>query len=372
MGTRLIRVLIGALAALPCLAEPSPAQLCADDLKAIPSFLLENDAGAAAHLAQLGQKHFSDAFAQAIRAAGQVTDPDACDKVLRSYLKVWRKGHLLIWRRPAANAAAGPSTAKQEAPAEKNVQVSMLSQKTALIRLRSFSPEVRALLVASLREHRHALARRPNWIIDVRDNGGGSDSSFEPLLPWLLPDEFVTVGSELLATPANIRAEERVCALFAPGDPLCERTSKDALAQMRKGRPGEYVPQDDLGALQFTRAKAVEQRRPFRVAVLIDDGCISSCEEFALVARQSFSVKLIGRRTYGALDYSNLRPHELPSGQRALMYAISRSTGLPGRSVDLAGVPPDIYLPSSGEGRLDTGEIQRVQAWLEGGSLAPR
>ena len=78
------------------------------------------------------------------------------------------------------------------------------------------------------------------------------------------------------------------------------------------------------------------------MAVLVDNACASSCEEFLLAARQSFHVKLIGRNNYGALDYSNLRRHTLPSGVRQLQYATSRAQ-----------------------------EIVRVQHWLEGGSLRP-
>jgi C-terminal processing protease CtpA/Prc len=108
-----------------------------------------------------------------------------------------------------------------------------------------------------------------------------------------------------------------------------------------------------------------------RVAVLMDNGCASSCEEFLLTVRQGFAVKLVGRRSRGSLDYSNLRPYVLPSAERVLRYAISRSLRLPDLPVDLSGVEPDIYLPapSSAESRAD--EVLQVRHWLEGGTLAP-
>ena len=104
---------------------------------------------------------------------------------------------------------------------------------------------------------------------------------------------------------------------------------------------------------------------PRRVAVVIDQACGSSCEQFVLSVRQSYNVKLFGRRTAGALDYSNLRPQVLPSGKRLLWYATSRSLRLPYLPVDAAGIPPDVYLPPAAAGADPGAEIERVRAWLE-------
>lgn len=365
---------LAAFGSLNCWGEQSAAQLCVLDLQAIPGFLLENDTGAKIHFAQLGQKHFDDAFAEAKSAAEQVTDASNCDEVLRRYLKAWRKGHLSIRNSPQApvtRVTSNSSVPAATTPAADEPSITMLSKKTLLLTLKSFRPGNRVSLIALLKRHHEELAAHPNWIIDVRGNGGGSDSSYEPLLPWLLPDETVTAGAEWLATPANILGQEQVCARFAPGDPQCEKDSKEAVARMRSVKPGTYIAQEGSGEIQFERVKALERRRPSRVAILIDGGCASTCEEFVLAARQSFSVKLIGRCTFGSLDYSNLRPYALPSGQRELWYATSRSLRLPDDPVDIAGIPPDIYLPQSGEDKASEKEMRWVQSWLEGGSLAP-
>jgi hypothetical protein len=44
-------------------------------------------------------------------------------------------------------------------------------------------------------QHRKALVAHTNWIIDVRDNDGGNDSTYYPLLPWLMPDQRESVGA---------------------------------------------------------------------------------------------------------------------------------------------------------------------------------
>jgi C-terminal processing protease CtpA/Prc len=226
-------------------------------------------------------------------------------------------------------------------------------------------------LIALLRKHRQDLATRANWIIDVRDNDGGNDDTYYPLLPWLLPDEREDVGAEWLSTPANIEGQEKVCASVGSDDSQCKAYVARAVKRMRSVASGSYVAQEDGAAIHYLRVENLEPQRPARVAVLIDSGCGSSCEEFLLTVRQSFNVKLLGRRSHGSLDYSNLRPHELPSGERILRYAVSRSQRLPELPVDVAGVQPDILLPKPADESARQDEVLRVRRWLEGGSLSP-
>lgn len=357
-----------------CLGQSTVANLCAKDLEVIPGFLLVNDTGAKDELAQYGQKHFDDAMAEAKVAALKVSDSDGCIDVLDHYLKAWRKGHLEVSPFPwpqAKPAAAGPAAQTAPAPLKHAPKFQILSSNTILLTLNSFEDENRAPLIALLQQNHEALAKHPNWIIDVRGNGGGNDSTYWPILAWLLPDETVSVGMDWLATPANLKAYEESCGSLDHFDPECKKYNDDRVARLRNAPTGSLVPQDDSGGISFDRQKPLEPHRPSRVAILIDRWGGSSCEQFLLIARQSFNVKLIGQHTYGALDYSNLVAFPLPSGERSLWYATSRSLRIPDDPVDLAGIPPDIYLPLATGEHAKEEEIVRVQSWLEGGSLAP-
>jgi peptidase S41-like protein len=372
--TTVMGLALAACFSLNCFAGPA-AEACVKDLDALPSFLLENDAGARDRLAQLGQKYFDDALAEAKSAASQIRGNASCAPVIQKYLRAWRRGHLSVEEITAAPASTAPQQSSEDAAAEhlkKAPTIEILSAKTLRLTLKSFELYNRDPLIALLKAHREDLEGHPNWIIDVRGNGGGGDDSFRPLRPWLMPDEFASANTEILATPANIEGYSRVCAIFAPGDAECQKFVTDSIARMRKAAPGTYVAMDDGGAMSYHRMEWLEPHRPSRVAILIDGGCASSCEEFVLEARQSFDVKLVGQHTSGSLDYSNLAPHDLPSGRRRLWYATTRSSRIPGLTVDVAGVPPDIYLPIEGGADAKSEEARRVQNWLEGGSLAPR
>jgi hypothetical protein len=353
------------LSAANASAATAPEQ-CRTDLESIPAFLLANDTGAPDELGQRGQAHFDAALVQARSSADHAQDNQACDQALNEYLKSWRKGHLLV------RDATGPDSLLVKPEAWRTPTIRFLSAETALLTVPSFAGRYREPLALLIGQQHRALAARANWIIDVRGNNGGDDATYAPLLSWLLPDGWEDAGAEWLVTAANIEGQETVCARVEPGDTACQRFMAKAIERMRGVASGTYVQQADGPAIRHKHVAKIEPSRPSRVAILMDSGCGSSCEEFLLSVRQSFQVKLMGRPSFGSLDYSNLRAHTLPSGQRVLWYATSRSNRLPGLSVDVAGVQPDVYLPEAVTVVARDDEVFQAQRWLEGGSLSPQ
>jgi hypothetical protein len=372
LSASLALMLLPGIAQRALAAVPRSAGSCLTDLEAIPAFLLTNDAGARDELAQLGQKHFDDAMAEARESAASAATPDECVKAINPYLRAWRRGHLWVDLAPQAQAPGPKDYRPQTAPNSfGDPTYRELSPKTILLTLPTFEYPVRDKLEALLKEHRKGLVKHPDWIIDVRDNGGGTDASFQPLLPWLTPGGMVTVGMLWYSTPANVQDWREMCRTTAPGNKECEEIADSVIDRMKKVPAGSWAPAGDHGGISYWYADSVEQHRPGRVAVLIDHPCASSCEQFVLTVRQSFAVKLIGRHTFGSLDYSNLVPRTLPSGNLRLWYTTSRSLRIPDDPVDVAGISPDLYLPLGRGPTAKDDEIKRVQNWLEGGSLAP-
>lgn len=347
----------------------SAGDACGRDLEAIPPFLMENDAGARDLLTQRGEPAMAAALLRARADAAQIADDRACLGLLTTYLKLWRKGHLWVSASPAAEgASAAPAAATEPAGPARLPQLRVLSPRTLLLHLPSFSPPQRAALEALMRKQRAVLLSHPNWIIDVRDNDGGADGSYAPLLPWLLAERPVSVAVEWLATPANLRAHEQICPRYAPGDAACVEFAQSVLASLQAVPTGSWA-RVQADRFIYEPGQVPEKHRPQKVAVLMDKDCGSSCEQFLLTVRQGFGVKLLGRPSYGALDYSNMRPFTLPSGRRELWYATSRSLRLPQLPVDALGVLPDILLPELQTGADAQAEVLAVQRWLEGGSL---
>ncbi|MFZ6656559.1 S41 family peptidase [Undibacterium sp. TJN19] len=343
------------------------AASCKADLETIAPFMLENDTGAKDHLKQKGQAYFDAALAQARQQAAKAKDWKTCKTVLTDYLLTWRKSHLYLYLTAKENTAGNTL---QGSANKIDPELKILSDKTILLTLPSFDNAVQPALEQLIKTKREILETHANWIIDVRENSGGADSSYYALLPWLMPDEFGTVNAEFLVTPANIKVQESICSLSDPAQKSCAEYLQNITKEMRKLKPGDYFLPNQTEII-YERSPTTPANLPKRVAVLMDNACASSCEQFLLTVRQSFNVKLLGRSSMGALDYSNLRPFALPSGQFQLLYATTRSKRIPHLQVDVAGIMPDIYLPPPGDQKARDAEIQQARSFLENGRLTP-
>ena len=358
---RLLLALLFSIALLDAHAG-EVADACAADLDALPGFLLANDAGGRDIAAQRGPA-LEEALERARGSAREAVDDAACVDLLRGYLRTWRHGHLSISplaTAASAGAASLPSTSDSRAP-----RFRVLSPQTALLTLPTFNDRYGPLIAMLVAAHRREIVSRPNLIIDVRRNNGGSDSSYAPILPLVAANVTRTMNAEFLATPDNIAASEAVCKLPEVSSTVCMRFMAPVLEAMKAAPTGTYVLPTGAPRIEIDAPRRV-LANPRRIALMIDGRCGSSCEEFVLIVRQSFKVKTFGRPTAGSLDYSNLRPHDLPSGKRRLFYATSRSLRLPSNPIDPGGIGPDQLLPVPENEAAFDAEIATVRGVLEG------
>lgn len=336
--------------------------LCTNDLEDIAAFLPLNDAGAEAAL-----RHHASTIEAALqtarKGAAEATGEPSCGPVLRTYLQAWRKGHLSLAPWPWTTVGELASQGHGQVDVFK-ARLKVLSQRTVLLTFPTFYDGYQRDIAQLLEKNRNTLESHPDWIVDVRRNNGGSDGAFAPLMPWLMSGGYVLHNVSWLATPANLQAQQDVCGIV-DDRAACEKMMEPIIGGIRAVPQGQFALARGGRAISYGVEAKVEQHAPQHVAVLIDHDCGSSCEQFLLQVRQSQRVKLLGRPTSGQLDVSNLRPHVLPSGVRAIFYATSRSGRLPAMPIDDIGVQPDILLPESST----EDEVLRVQRWLEGGSL---
>src|SRR5262249_20741961 len=154
----------------------------------------------------------------------------------------------------------------------------------------------------------------------------GQDPSFSELLPFIYTNPFVIYTTEIWASENNIAHYKKDLEdTSMDGDDRMDLQRFINDAQNHKGKFVNRFTRDtihlDLDTIY---------RFPEKVAILIDNKCASSAEEFLLRAVQSKKVILFGRHTLGVLDYSNVMPIWLPSQKRVFALPMSRSKRLPG------------------------------------------
>ena len=232
-----------------------------------------------------------------------------------------------------------------------------LSPQTLWLRIPDFNDSRAAPLRELVAAHRQELASTPNLVIDLRNNGGGSDYVYAPLVPLLYTRPIVTIGMEMRASADNIALRQEVADRIRDGAPD-NAAAIEAQNRLMRERLGQYVMPDPR-PFDIERHEMVLPF-PRRIAVLID-GAGSTGEQFLLLARQSRKATLFGQRnSAGVLDFANVVGMPTPSGRHMLQWATSRSLRLPQDPVDPDGIAPDIRIPD------DVRDAVRYAAqWLE-------
>lgn len=230
-----------------------------------------------------------------------------------------------------------------------------LDSATLLLTVPTMNETVRGQLDSLIRAGSALLERTPNLIIDCRNNGGGSDITFYPLRPYVYTGSVKGHGGQIYATDDNIEKYEKL--RHNKDFPKKYRLYFASMARRMRRNKGGYVGKCKESTEKFKQAKPFPQK----VAILINGGCASSCEQFVYYARQSKRVTLIGQNTAGIMDYGNLHNLDFPCATFGLAYPTSRSCRVDaGKGIDGTGMPPDVRIEEK-----DTNWVQFAQEYLK-------
>jgi hypothetical protein len=218
--------------------------------------------------------------------------------------------------------------------------IEQLNPNTLYMRIRTFDHGIKPSIDKMIADNFDKLSSAENLIIDLRDNGGGSDLSYEELMPLVYTNPVRTPAVSFLSTPLNIENTEML--LNIEELPEDDKRMIANLVENMKARPGEFVPIENEEVEVVSRDTIYEF--PRNVGIIVNDGCASATEQFLLAAKQSRKVKLFGTSTSGALDASNVRQTDSPDGRYRLSYTTSLSARIPGMAIDDVGLQPDYYI----------------------------
>lgn len=335
------------------------------DVAAAIGIVERNYAGYRDKRKRSGAKTIDAATRLARRAAMTATTTEDCVRILNKWARVFKDKHVSALmldkdgRPTICNAAKEAKTSHSPAVAwsfEPTARV--LSDETFLITVPSFAIRYKPGLDALTKKYDAEIKRRPNLILDLRGNGGGSDLAFSSLVPYLYTQPLVTVGSDILVTRENADSWE---ALLTPISAAEKRAPTGRLRAMM------LIPKEEKETRAFVADRVKRMRAeaegtflrsqadcceslpevfplPSRIAILMDGRCGSTTEQFLLLARQSKKVSLFGQPSAGVLDYANVRVFALPSGKCFMAIPTTRSRRLPKDPIDNIGIVPDVRI----------------------------
>ena len=188
-----------------------------------------------------------------------------------------------------------------------------------------------------------------NLIIDLRNNCGGSDTVFLPLLKFLLVENDTMFGKpifteedDILYTERNADGRTKLYKEYLESSTSDEvrRYIVELIEEQTRNKGKGFLPAKPDNFLFPTSGT----RYPEKVVVLTDYYCASSAESFVEIASRLQKVTVIGRPTMGINDYANLTRFDF--GEYVLHYPTSRSRAIDrGKGTRGKGLNPDIYVP---------------------------
>lgn len=215
-----------------------------------------------------------------------------------------------------------------------------VNENTLLLRIPSFTFDQKAFIDSVLNEHQDLISSTRHLIIDIRNNGGGSDASYQKLLPYIYTNPYRHIGAAFLSTPLNNKKMKSYLEYPNLTDEE-ELWVRNNLKILNEGL-GKFVNLDSsiVSEVKFDTVYTY----PKKVSILINENNASTSEQFLLAAKQSQKVKLYGRTTAGILDFSNMNFVDCPCGDITLGYSTSKSFRIPDYPIDGIGIQPDFYL----------------------------
>ncbi|MCL1668345.1 S41 family peptidase [Elizabethkingia ursingii] len=222
--------------------------------------------------------------------------------------------------------------------------VKKLTPKTTIIKLQNFSYIFLDTIEAMLEKNKKLIENSEFLIIDVRDNGGGTDNAFRSIMPYISTNPIRHVGVEYLSSESFIRNSQKYLQEIEK-DSIKNRENIDDLRKriaILKKNLGKYVNFKDERVSVETINYA--PKSPSQIVVLTNNHTGSAAENFLLRAKQSKKVKIMGIPSSGVLDYANAMFFEYGCDNYKLLMPTYRSFRLPDYPIDNIGIQPDIYL----------------------------
>ncbi|MDR6969524.1 hypothetical protein J2X31_003557 [Flavobacterium arsenatis] len=266
-----------------------------------------------------------------------------CISILNEYISFFKDEHIYLQEKKKSDIEV--SNQNEQKPQKTEIEARLLTQTIFYIKISSFKYENIVPLKNLVEQHKKQIEKAKAIIIDVRDNFGGTDDVYQPLLPYILTNPLRIMNVEFLSTQTLINGLR---------DYAVQNINKgaiDSLKQVKEIEDGLKEYKDNLGKCVLYNNKKViidtiklKSKSPTQVIILANSNVASAGENFLFSARQSKKVKIMGTPTMGVLDYGSIREFKFGCDNYELTLPTYRSVRLPNYPIDNIGIQPDLYL----------------------------
>ena len=186
------------------------------------------------------------------------------------------------------------------------------------------------------------IQSKPYLIIDVRNNGGGSDACVEPLLKYIYTKPFYGDNVDVYSTKENLRKSiewyEQNRNDTINFDKTFFKEITDEIESMKS------VPNKTF----ITRSKGEQikldtiLKKPSKIAIITNKHCASSCETLLFWAIESDKTIIVGENSGGYVGYGEISEVKTPNFNFALGCTMTRYNKQ--RELEVIGISPKYYL----------------------------
>lgn len=245
-------------------------------------------------------------------------------------------GRTLIFYRDSLNT----KSIKNKYKLSNSTYFEELNSKTNYLRIHSFGGKNKKNIDSIINSNREKLLSKNNLIIDVRNNGGGTDLSYYPLLPYIMDKKTYQnpiVASSIWVSKANFDNYDKTRYLYLETKKDSVQADKE-ITELRK-HIGGFEP-----FIKTTSTIDTIYAYPKKVYIIQNKGDASSTEGFILAAKQSKKVTTFGENTEGMVSYAEWRKLEIPKLPAWISMTQKKVIFYDNSDFEMIGIEPDVKL----------------------------
>lgn len=217
-----------------------------------------------------------------------------------------------------------------------------LDDETNYMYIPTFDGNYYAKIAEFYAQYDTLIQAKPYLIIDVRNNGGGSDACVSPLLKYIYTKPFKDDIVDVYATKENIRK-------YSEWYEVMKNDTANFSAEFLKSFKAEietlktvpnktFIPRNSGETIELDTVLD----NPKKVVIITNKYCASSCETLLFWAIESEKTIIVGENSGGFVGYGDISAVETPNFKYELGCTMTRYVHQ--RKYETDGIPPDYYL----------------------------